>query len=176
MQRGHRQFEGMGKPLGEMIMSKIERKQKDPTSNFTARLRVIFKDACKASDDPRSVPSVQNTMLQAEFMLRLDGDQRKYLMAIGLGKEIRDFFKEEDERNGAAIKAQIEMWPQNCRGLVSEIDRERIFVPSLGEFVPLLPNEISREQVLEAGQYLVKKGEETIRVGKLIVSLSKKMK
>lgn len=95
------------------------------------------------------------------------------LIAIGLNKEIREFLKQEREDTSPSSADQVDMWPEALRPLIRDIDRERVYVPSLGNFVRIIPDEISSQQAEEAGEYLVVKGTETIRVGKLLIRLAR---
>lgn len=137
------------------------------------RLRILINEARLSADDPNSSPSIAHNML-AKFRGRIKKEGlEERLIAIGLNKEIREFLKQEREDTSPSSADQVDMWPEALRPLIRDIDRERVYVPSLGNFVRIIPDEISSQQAEEAGEYLVVKGTETIRVGKLLIRLAR---
>jgi hypothetical protein len=91
-----------------------------------------------------------------------------------LGVEVRALLKKADDDGvyHGCTEEQIEMWADHLRPLIRDIDRLRVFIPSLGEFVALEPDALSKEQISEAGAYLVGKGQDCIRVGNQLIKLS----
>ena len=98
-----------------------------------------------------------------------------YLIGVGLGAEIARYFKKtgDDPENGTVTHKQIEMWTNECRTMILDINRARVYVPSRKEYVDLEPGSITQDQALEAGEYLKTKGEDCIRVGTQLIELSK---
>jgi len=116
-------------------------------------------------------------MLRRPFLKRIAHARglRMHLVASGLSVEIRRYLKNDnDDGNGVTI-SQLDLWPARLRPIITEIDRARVFVPSRGEFVPLAPDEITSKEAKEAGDYLVAKGKDCIRVGKQLITLSRRM-
>lgn len=97
-------------------------------------------------------------------------------MGIGFNYETRLFLKgtdDEKNRERGVSQRQLNLWPEHLRAIVQDIDCARVYVPSIKEFVPVEPDQISKEQTNEAGEYLIKMGEETVRVGRQLVELAR---
>lgn len=100
----------------------------------------------------------------------IDGAE-EHLLSVGIEAELRMMLK--GDRPDDADPAQLGLWPDVVRALVGEINRARVFVPARNEFVELIPAAISRDEVNEAGDYLIAKGEDSIKVGKKLKDLSR---
>jgi hypothetical protein len=103
-----------------------------------------------------------------------------HLVADGLAIEIRRFLKGTGDDTGdgdiGVTKAQLAFWPKHLRSVVEDINRARVFVPSRKEFVLLSPECITPKEVDDAGEYLIAKGEDCIRVGTQLTDLAERMK
>jgi hypothetical protein len=114
--------------------------------------------------------------IQKEAMA--DADVQKHILAEGWRNVVMRYLKEirngDDGEEGMAT-IQADFWPESLRETIVDIDRVRVFVPSRMEYVSLMPDAISKREIREAGEHLIKKGEECIRIGKLLIQLSDKL-
>jgi hypothetical protein len=101
---------------------------------------------------------------------------RMHLVASGLSQEIRRFLKNDPDDGGDVTVDQLELWPATLRPMIKDVDRARVFVPSRNEFVLLAPTNINADETKEAGGYLVRKGQDCIRVGNQLVKLAGRMR
>lgn len=139
-------------------------------SGMRKRLRPLIDEARLASGRPNNAPSVVQSL-----MGRIDDFDQEvidYLIATGLNKEVRAVLSQFDPEPERAERRQIDLWPAPVRGLVEEIDRKAVFVPSIEDFVDLLPGAISSEEMREAGTYLISHGEDSIRRGNALLRLA----
>lgn len=148
---------------------------------FTAKmphdeLRSLIHEARLEAENPNSQPSVRHTMLGSKFLPRIERKAalRRLAIALGLESEIRRVLKNDLETEDGVTSEQVLQWPLPLQELVTDIDRARVFVPSRHEFVPLVPDELSKQETIEAGEYLVAKGEDCIRVGNRLKDLGEK--
>ena len=147
--------------------------RKPPTTQIDA-LRAIINDARLACDHPNSTPAVTQLMLTKPFLRRLaKAHCQLHLLAIGLNHEIRLCLKQGDDAGEESATArQLEFWPERHRAIVADIDRAAVYVPSRREFVPLQPDALTPEQVREAGEYLITKGQHCVRIGTRLLTLA----
>jgi len=140
-------------------------------------LRSFISEARAECEHPNSQPAVQHTMLTRPFLRRILRTRglKMHLIATGLGQEIRRFLKTDPDDGGTVTRNQLELWPARLQSLVQDIGMSRVFVPSRNEFVLLAPKSIGAEEVREAGRYLITKGEDCIRRGETLISLSDRM-
>lgn len=103
----------------------------------------------------------------------LTREWKQQLLAVGLAQELRAILKKGNIENGAT-DAQLEMWPKAHRTLIADINRQRVFVPSVGCYVPVTPDRLTPEQATEAGKFLLATAEDTARVGRSLVALGRK--
>lgn len=145
-----------------------------PRTTLLDHLRSLISEARIALAHPNSTPAIKHEMLKRPFLKRIAHVKglRMHLLANGLESEIRHYLKNEEDPAPGASPSQLALWPKHLRPYVQDINRARVFVPSMGEFVELVPARITPEQVEEAGDYLVDKGKETIRIGELLIELS----
>jgi hypothetical protein len=117
------------------------------------------------------------TIMHGELWRKLEADREAHRYATNYGiyqlslvylKHIKD-----DEDNGASPD-QLSFWKSDRhRQIVKQINRERVYVPSRHEHVLLRPDQISKPEVLEAGDYLIDHGTDCVREGKLLRKLAK---
>jgi hypothetical protein len=142
------------------------------------RVRTFIHEARLRSQHPNSAPDLLHIIMgpKPRKAVRSDDELQKLIEADGWRVQIMRYLK--DIRNGelgeeGMTKEQADFWPATVRHTVVDIDRARVFVPSRMEYVPLMPQAISKDELQEAGQYLIKKGNECIRVGNLLLQLSR---
>jgi hypothetical protein len=112
-------------------------------------------------------------LLKHRERLRAIVGAEEHLLAQGLEADIRMMLKvEHDDDPGDFGDLQLLLWPAAVRSIVVDIDRAHVFVPTRGEFVDLAATRISSSEVAAAGDYLVRKGKESIEVGKKLRLLS----
>lgn len=108
--------------------------------------------------------------------LKSDDDVLKHLVSRGLNQEIRAFlsrFYSNGETADDNRSHQLSMWTdERAKKCVEQIDRERIWVPSRGDFVELVPDALSMEEMREAGEYLIQHGADCVRRGRLLLRLA----
>jgi hypothetical protein len=136
-------------------------------------LNRMIAETRRTCNNPNSCPSILHDMLKT--WKQWSDDVVEEVLHPGLSDKIRRFLKAEEEKNPDALLklGQVDMWHPSLRSIIKDIDRARVFVPSRGEFIPLIPECINRVEAHEAGTYLVGKGEECIRVGEQLIALSK---
>ena len=147
-------------------------------STMLTSLRNLISEARLKCDEPNSVPAINHVMIGRPFLRRISKVRglRMHLISYAIAAEIRRFLKNDtDEGDDGSTASQLTLWPTRLQPFVKEINRARVFVPSRGEFVLLQPKEISKAEVSEAGDYLIAKGEDCIRVGRELVQLSNRM-
>jgi hypothetical protein len=150
--------------------------ERKPRSTLLDTLRALINEARIALETPNSCPAIKHKMLSAPFQRKLAKKRglRLHLLAKGLEAEIRTFLKHDDdeEEEEETNPRQLEMWKEQYRTIIKDIGRARVFVPSRGEFVDLVPKAISPAEADEAGDYLVNKGQDCIRIGKQLKRLA----
>lgn len=99
-------------------------------------------------------------------------------MADGAAVSIRDMLKHQ--ANGAPelgiAEKQLSLWPAPLRSALTDVGVPRVYVPSREEFVLLAPDEISIEETIEAGDYLILKGQNCIRRGEALKTFAEQRK
>ncbi len=141
------------------------------------RVRELVREARATAADPDSVRSVQGALLSG-FMgaIKADPDVHRLFIATAANRFVRDvlkMFREEMEQTAAQARAaQLSFWPADARGIVEQIDRERVFVPSREQFVELVPDALTIAEIREAGQHLIQKGQDTMRRGQALLQLA----
>jgi hypothetical protein len=140
-------------------------------STVTARLDALIEEARDNCENPNSQQAVRHEVLGMD----LEIDIKTYLECLGLAAHIRSFLKKKPQygESDSLVIGQLKLWPANLQDTISDINRARVFVPSRSEYIPLLPTEITSAETREAGNYLVAKGVECIRVGKQLQQLAK---
>ncbi len=141
------------------------------------QLREMINQARLKCSAPNSVPAISHVMLGRPFQRKLARIRglRTHLLSLALATEIRRYLKNDTDEGDGVTRDQLEFWPATLRPLIKEIDRARVFVPSRGEFVMLDPTAISASEVKEAGDYLISKGEDCIRIGGALNRLASRM-
>ena len=137
----------------------------------------LIREAQRRTPSPNSSKAVCHILLSSmrEAVLA-DEEVHNAVLGEGLNGLIRRVLKKGgDEDETGVTTHQLDMFPPGLRGLVAKIDRARVYVPSLGEYVPLDPMALTPEQMHEAGEHLIGKGRETIDRGKLITDLAAQM-
>jgi len=141
------------------------------------RVRELVREARAAAADPDSVRSVQSALLSG-FMgaIEADPDVHRLFIATAANRFVRDVLKlfrmELDQTAAQARAAQLSLWPAEARGIVEQIDRERVFVPSREQFVELVPDALTIAEIREAGQHLIQMGQDTMRRGQVLLRLA----
>jgi len=149
-----------------------------PLKSAVQRIRSLIHEARNECSEPNSQPAITRRIITFKRFLgeiETDRGMLMHLLARGLEQEVRFVLKktnDESDHHGCTDQ-QIEMWPETLRQLVKDINRARVFVPSLGEFIELEPEALTRDQINEAGAYLIGKGHDCIRVGNALVTLSR---
>jgi hypothetical protein len=140
-----------------------------------AELRRLINEARLACDHPNSQPSISHIMLGPKWFRRLNKRIIRCGFAEGLAVIIRrDVLKKQanGEPEPGITQHQLDLWAASLRGTVLDIGVPRVFVPSRDEFVLLAPDEITVDEIIEAGDYLVKKGQACIRRGNALLTLA----
>jgi hypothetical protein len=152
---------------------------------WVERLRLLIGDAQDGCGAPNNAREIVHQMRFGKIYSKLESDEdiKHNLLKIGLNHEVREFLKDgnigidpdsEDSLVVGIDEEQLELWPSSLRDLVASIKRTRIYVPSRGEHVPMMPTDISRSECAEAGGYLKKLASETDREGDLLIDLSRR--
>ncbi len=141
------------------------------------RVRELVREARAVAADPDSVRSVQSALLSGFIgAIEADPDVHRLFIATAANRFVRDVLKrfyEEHERTAAQARlAQLSLWPADARGIVEQIDKERVFVPSREQFVELVPDALTVAEIREAGQHLIQIGEDTMRRGRALLQLA----
>lgn len=141
------------------------------------RLRGLIREARESCVRPDSAPALVHHVMEACWP-RIEGDSamNKLLAARGLNPEIRTVLKSydslQDEGAVSMRDRQIDLWPNSAHDLLRKIDRAAIFVPSRDDFVELVPDALSVDEVREGGLYLIAKGQDCVRRGENLVHLA----
>jgi hypothetical protein len=154
--------------------------------SWVERLRVLIVEAQEKCGAPNNAREIVHQMRFGKIFSKIETDEdiKINLLQNGLNHEVREFLKNgnvgidpDSEAAPAAVgidEDQFELWPSPLRDLVANIKRTRVYVPSRGEHVPIMPQEISRAETAEAGEYLKRLASETHREGELLIELSKR--
>jgi hypothetical protein len=99
-----------------------------------------------------------------------DDAVRGFIDAVGLEQIIRALLKsfalDEGEDTRPAAEQQLDLFPEDLRKLVSEINVARLFVPSAKGFMQFDPDHMTPDNMDEAANYLdVKAGQTSRRAG-----------
>ena len=147
---------------------------KPQTEKFDT-LRVLIKQARERCDNPDSCPALVQLMLSRNFLKRIRiAGLETHLLAAGLSAEIRRYLKETADEE-TAKPDQLMLWPEGLRDMVKEIDRERVYVPSIKDFLRLVPEQMTAPDIREAGEYLCAKAIEVDRRGQRLIDLADAM-
>jgi hypothetical protein len=143
------------------------------------RARDLVRAARSQARNPNSAPSIREVLLTS-LWAEVEGDSvaLKFFASLGFDAAIRDLLKKYQTETGGADDArqlQLSLYLPKLRPLVEQIDRDRVYVPSVGEFVELVPDAITVPQMREAGHYLIGQGQDTIRRGNLLLRLADEM-
>jgi hypothetical protein len=146
---------------------------KHPPTTMRAKLWALYNEVRIKCDEPGKAPAIRIKLLMRhrEKLAAIDGAIDS-LLADGLEADIRRMLKAGDDSDPAQ-HSFILLWHPRNQKLVTDIDRDHVFVPSRGEFVHLTPIDIDKDQVNEAGEYLITKGAESIRVGRKLTRLAR---
>ena len=139
--------------------------RKAPTT-LRGKLWSLYREVRIDCDEPNKAPAVRRRLmiLFRRKLGAIDGAE-DHLLAVGLEADIRDMLKKEHDDDPIDDPLQLMLWPDRMRALVEDINRAHVFVPSRGEFVELTATSISKQEVHDAGVYLINKGQESIQVG-----------
>jgi hypothetical protein len=140
------------------------------------RIQSFIHKARLGSANPNSSTEVLHVIMGPSFQKSITTDREvaRRIMARGWSEEIRAYLKgtpNGDAAEEGMSKAQADFWPNTVRKIVIDIGRARVYVPSRMEYVPLMPETISSKEIKEAGEYLIKKGEECLRIGNRLIEL-----
>lgn len=148
-------------------------------SSLTKALHKIISEARKVTSSPHSQPAISSIILERPAHWKKVKSIRglsAHLIAVGLAAEVRRFLKIDPDDAGSITTSQLDLWPTSLRKAVADIGMARVFVPSRGEFILLVPLTISSGETEEAGQYLIGKGNDCIRRGGQLVRLAQRMR
>jgi hypothetical protein len=149
--------------------------QPKPQTTPVDTLRSLINEARLACEHPNSSPALSHLMMTKPFLKRIMRMRGvwMHLLAYGLNSEIRRFLKGDEADGDGSTVDQLDLWPAHLRAVVADIDRARVFVPSRGEYVSLEPTAITIDETQEAGDFLIVKGQNCVRIGTQLVELSK---
>lgn len=137
------------------------------------KLRTIINEARIACGGTDSSPDVTDKMLTRPYLRRLSKEKCQTLvLRAGMNHFVRAFLGHGKDGKGTTPE-QLAFWPETTRGLVKEIGRAAVYVPSRAEFIPLEPAAITPFETREAGHYLIKHGQDCIRAGTQLLRLSR---
>ncbi len=151
---------------------------KSMSTSVIDRLRSFINKARLTSAHPNSCPDLIHSMMSPKFKRAIiaDAEVHDRLVAEGLSKAIREYLHFTLNGDmGDLTKEQLDLWSEKLRPIVADIERARVYVPSRMEFVPVTPECLSKAEAAEAGDFLVRKGEESIRVGRRLIQLADMM-
>ncbi len=144
------------------------------------RIGELIRGARAVATNPNSAPAVSHalmTVMRPE--IEADSEALWHFAAKGINADVRRILKgylsDGEDEGGHARQRQLEMFDSKVQHIVAEIDRERVFVPSRDEFVELTPDALPVSEMREAGGFLVGKGEDCIRRGRLLLRLADAM-
>ncbi|WP_424138630.1 hypothetical protein [Roseomonas chloroacetimidivorans] len=139
------------------------------------RARRLVQLARADAVSPDNAPAVVNALLTVR---REEAFADEELMTLVLSKGWNQLVREvlsrhfRDDDTAPPRAAQLALWPEEQRSTVEQIDRERVFVPSRGDFVELVPDALTAAELREAGEYLLVHGRDTIRRGEALIRLA----
>ena len=145
-----------------------------PRTTLHEALRAIINEARLECENGNSSSAISQLMLTKPFLRKLaKNGVRMHLLAAGLNSGIRRHLKADTDDEDGVTLDQLELWPQRHQNIVRDIGRARVYVPSRGEFVSLEPKALTPVEAKEAGEYLISRGTDYIRVGTQLVQLAK---
>lgn len=145
-----------------------------------ADLNEIIEKAQGLSGAPRNTRAVVRQLLHGKLWDELVADPivHRIVMRAGLDLRVGAFIKQlrkaiDDHDSAPASEPMLALWPESVRALVKDIDRAAVFVPSVGEFVDMLPDEITPAQADEAAAHLENHAEDAMRRATLLRQLAR---
>lgn len=149
------------------------------TGSLQERLNTLISTARITCKYPNSAREIRHVMMGPSFKRDWQGDKQlsDHLLGYALGQKIDTYLKHQrnGDEGGGLTEAQLDLWPDAQRSLIKDIDRARVFVPSRMEYVPVTPECLSAADAKEAGSHLIKHGEDSIRVGQMLLQLAESM-
>lgn len=147
-------------------------------TEVTRRMRDLIRGA-REEVNRDNAPAIANAILSGMWTtVASDEDLLRHLVSRGLNQEIRMFLSrhrgdEEAEEPRDARVQQLSLWSdERAKDCIKQINRERVWVPSRGDFVELVPDALSNDELREAGEYLIQHGADCVRRGRLLVRLA----
>lgn len=164
-------------------------------SQVRERARDFVRAAQQQTQSKHSAPALTHILIN-QMREEVDADEEVSCLVLSAGWSaiVREALKgyemspsgsydardgdggEDLDEAGPARQRQFELWPERCRADLEEIGRAAIFVPSRGEHVPLMPDDVTPDEIKEAGLYLMQKGEDCLKRGRALVRLSRVLK
>ena len=140
------------------------------------RVYELFERARTIVERPNHAPSIAAVMVGTMLAdITADSELHEWLLLNGVLPFVERAFKRRKGAHGARILSPEQLafeWPEKLRPIVEALDRDHVFVPSVGEFVPVLPQEISVPQLREAAEFLRGHAKDTLRVAGLLERLA----
>jgi hypothetical protein len=148
---------------------------------MSGELTDIIGRAQALSGAPRNVRAVVAQMMHGELWDEIIADPivHKMIVRAGLDLRVAAFIKQLKKTAVDGVldalplsEPMLALWPEGpARELVVKIDRAAVYVPREGEYVDMLPDVLTPETAIEAGQHLIAHGEDTIRRGQYLIDL-----
>lgn len=137
-----------------------------------ATIQELFRKARLWASRPRHAPTVARTMLEKYFDdIVADPELHQYALMNGILPTVESFMKRRRKASETADTTPPLPWPDGLLPIVTAIDRDALYVPSLDEYVELRPG-ISPEHLHEAAFHLRGHAADTVRVANLIDQLA----
>jgi hypothetical protein len=141
--------------------------------------RELFEKARAKCRRPNHAPSVALIMtLEMRDEITADPDLHQFLLMHGALPISESWLKKRPKAQPEEPPRpeQLTMqWPVKVRPIIEQIDRDALFVPSRDEYVPLLPDHISKPELAEAAEHLEAHAEDTMRIVHLVRRLVREL-
>ena len=133
------------------------------------RLKLMIREAQLGTRDKGSTGTLAAIVTsQNGETIRQDPELFNYMLQTALNIVIRGAIKVQDEDH----KPNQMSFPLSVMPLVKMIGRDAVFVPSRSSFADITPEDMTPDEMDEAGDYLIEKGEESITRGRLLKRLA----
>lgn len=128
-----------------------------------------------ARSSRRNAPSIVKSLVRESWQIfRKDQAIFEMVTSAGWGTHVRALLKSGPD--DPPSPDQLSLWSPRQQQLIADIGVAAVWVPSANGFVPLMPEEITSDEVSEAAKYLEKKAKDTMKRAEFLHTLARNMR